>query len=290
MTGLAWTSHDRVPVPLEQARIPFAVPGVMFGESLFETVRVRRGRIFRLGDHIERLTTGLKRLGWAEGLDPAEIYAGLQALLSDGRLSAPDLRVRVTALRLDDAGGILLVITAAAYRPPDDVMYRDGVAALVAPWRIEARSGWTAYKSAQRAAYRFARAEAQRAGVWEALVCNTDGYLADGAITNVYIVRGDSIVTPPVAAGALPGITRRVLREIADELGLPWNERPIPLPDLFGAGEAFLTNALVGVLPLVRVDERQIGGGRRGPVTRRLQEAYVELVERESQFLFPSTT
>jgi branched-chain amino acid aminotransferase len=127
-----------------------------------------------------------------------------------------------------------------------------------------------------------AREEARRSGAGEALLLNTRGFIAEGAASNVFLVRDGTLLTPGVEAGALPGITRQAVLELAGEDGIAVEEADVALPDLFGAGEAFLTNSVMEVMPLVSVDGRPVGTGRPGPLTERLARRYRDLVARET--------
>lgn len=284
MQGFVWVKSSGVIVPAAEATVPFAVPGVLFGETLFETLRARRGRFFRLAQHVERMQRGIEALRWGTPRAAAIIKEGLRTLLrTDAHAGEDDLRVRITALRIDDDGALEYFIHALPYTPPSARQYAAGVDAVVTSLRVDAQAPWANYKIGQRLPHRLARAEADRAGAWEALLLNTDGMLVDGTIANVHFVVADRILTPSHRCGALPGVTQHVVEEIAAHKQIPWQFGPCPPATLEQATEAFLTNALIGVTPLVRVDGLPIGDGTPGPITRRLATAYTERVIEESR-------
>lgn len=284
MQGYVWIHSSRSVVPAAEACVPVTVPGVLFGETIFETLRARRGRFFKLSAHLERMRRGLEALQWGEPVGGAVIKAGLRALLAADDLgSADDLRVRITALRLDDGGSLEYFIHASPYTPPSAGRYAEGVDAVVTSLRVDGAAPWSNYKIGHRLPHRLAKAEAERAGAWEGLLLNTDGMLVDGTIANVHFVVDGRILTPSPRCGALPGVTQQVVREIAEEKRIPWQWGEYSPGTLKQATEAFLTNALIGLMPLVRVDTSPIGHGRPGPVTRALSTAYAERVARQSR-------
>jgi len=130
--------------------------------------------------------------------------------------------------------------------------------------------------------YVLARVEAREAGADEALLLNGRGEVAESASSNLFAVRAGTLATPPVESGCLPGTARAVVLETAPRLGLTVALSPLSLPELLDAEEAFLTNSLMEVMPLVRVGDRPIGSGRPGPVTARLAAAYRALVIEET--------
>jgi len=127
-----------------------------------------------------------------------------------------------------------------------------------------------------------AREEARRQSADEALLLNSQGFVAEGSGSNVFLVMGDDLLTPSVQSGALPGITRQVVLELAAEVGLGAKEAEVEPEALFHATEAFLTSSLKEVMPLTRLDGRAIGSGQPGPVSVRLRRLYRELVVREA--------
>jgi branched-subunit amino acid aminotransferase/4-amino-4-deoxychorismate lyase len=127
-----------------------------------------------------------------------------------------------------------------------------------------------------------ARERARRQGADEALLLNGKGMVAEGSASNLFIVDGEGLTTPGIESGALPGITRAAVIELAAEAGIACRESNLALDDLPAAKEAFLTGSIMGVMPLTRLDGSAIGDGRPGPVTGLMQRLYQRLVERET--------
>jgi branched-subunit amino acid aminotransferase/4-amino-4-deoxychorismate lyase len=127
-----------------------------------------------------------------------------------------------------------------------------------------------------------ARREAKAAGADEAIVLNEEGFLAEGSMSNIFLVSGNTLHTPSEDSGTLPGITREVVLELALSLGMEAIKRKIALEELLQADEAFFTSSLIEIMPLTHVDEQSIGSGRAGMVTQKLMAAYKRLVEQIS--------
>jgi len=159
--------------------------------------------------------------------------------------------------------------------------YRSGLVAISASVRRNETSPLSNVKSVNYLDNVLARMEAERSGADDALLLNTKGEVACATASNVFIVADGCLLTPPLSCGVLPGITRGVVIELAARIGLRCEERPVVPEELAKAEEVFLTNALMGVMPLVRVDGEVVGSGAVGEVSRRLQEAYLSLVEEE---------
>lgn len=285
--GFVWTGSTGKVRPLATAAIPWDTPGVMFGESVFETLRVRRGSVFRFDHHVTRLQGSVRGLGWGTPPTAQNLKTGLgavvQASMEAGHFGPEgDLRVRMTVLRLDDGGSLDVVIQALPYTPPSPAQYEAGVDAIIASVRLDATALVYRFKTGNRLLFRQAAAQARATGAWEGLLLNTKGKLADGSISNLHIVEKGRIFAPSVHNGALPGIAQRILRECAASSRIPWTWGALSPSRLAAAEEAFLTNALIGVLPLVRVDGLPLGSGQSGPITRMLQEVYTARVAVES--------
>lgn len=281
MAGLTWFEKSDCVVPAEEALVPFSIPGVMYGESLFETMRVREGRIFRLEAHMKRLQHGLKKLGWHE-VHATRIKQGIVALLRDERLNAADLRLRCTTLRLNEAGEVMCIVSAYPYKAPDKALYHLGVQGHIASTRLQPNAPWIGTKFGFRAPYIAAQDEAKRHDAWEAILLNTDGFLADGAITNIHFVQDGVVYTPDQRYGALPGTAQATVRELAEKVGIRWVSGAFRPMQLVAADEAFLTNALIGIMPLTMVDGCAVGMSQCGDITTRLMRAYNELVAQYS--------
>ncbi len=263
-------------VPEAHATIGIWEPGCVYGEGLFETLRVYDGTPFRLRDHLKRLRQGAKALGWQVLLPDATFAAAARRTIVANRCRDGVLRIIVL---VTDRRVVSLHVTPRLPYPLE--LAERGCSAVTIGLQPSLGGAFRApVKVTSYVAYRVALHQAQRRGADEGLFVDRFGRLAEGTRSSIFIVspRGQ-IVTPPLASGILAGVTRQVVFELARRLRFPIAERPIALQQLFNAREAFLTSSLLEVAPLVRVDARRIASGKPGPVTRRLQDAYSRLVQ-----------
>ncbi len=277
--GALYAESDCALSPLSRA--------VHYGDGVFETMRARNGCVFRLSDHLDRLCTGLRLLRIPLP-DCAQLSAAAVDVLRVNALT--EARVKIIVFRSGPPGptppaaqapGVLM--TAEALDPESLRHSFEGISARIVDIRRDGVSPLSGIKSLNYLVNIIARMQAADHGDSEALLLNQHGHIAEGATSNVFMVRDGVLRTPPLHAGALPGITRAVVCDIARSLIIPCTEADI-LPDaLAGADEIFLTNAGTGVMPLTMLDGEPIGPGRPGAVTLRFQAAYSELFTRETE-------
>lgn len=276
-TWLSW--NGRIVAPGE-ARVSPLDRGVLYGDGLFETMRAYGGRVFRLEAHLERLAASAPIVRFPLPWTAAELAAAVTGLLAASGLG--DAYLRLTALRGEGPAGPApgecpaahYFVIARPLTPYPARCYEEGATAIVAPTRQNEGSPLARVKSTSYLNHALAVAAARDAGAEEALLLNNRDELAEGATSNLFAVRGDALLTPPVESGCLPGITRAVVLERASALGLAASLRPFTLADLLAADEAFFTNSLREVMPLVRVGPHAVGSGRPGPVTARIAADY----------------
>ena len=279
--------------PRSEARISVFDHGFLYGYGLFETMRAYRGKIFLLERHLKRLLGSAETIGLASNLSEIDLgRACLDTLRANG---LEDARLRLTVSRgeVDTFPGTgisstpTVLVTAKGYTPLSAGTYNRGFKAGVSSLRRCRQSLISRIKSANYLVSVLARMEAEAYGLDEALLLNEQGFIAEGSVSNIFFATSSSLVTPPLESGILPGITREVVIELADTLGINVAERDVRLADLRQFDEAFLTNSVMEIMPLVAVrdDAGQtvtIGSGKPGEVTRRLMTAYKEMVGRET--------
>ncbi len=256
--------------------------GLLYGDGLFETLRAYRGQVFRLEAHLARLKRGAEVLRLASGaaaggrdavVDQAR-YA-VQAVLRANELQ--DAYVRITLTRgvgglpyeLDQADRPTLLVTARPFHGYPEELYHRGMTAQLAQIRRNDTSPLANVKSLNYLDNALARARARARGFDEALLLNTRGRVAEASASNVFVVQAGRIVTPPVTEGILPGITRQVVLDLCEA-----RQEPLDVPAFLTAEEAFLTNSLMEVMPLVSLDGRPLGAGRPGPTTAEIAQRY----------------
>jgi branched-chain amino acid aminotransferase len=270
--------------PIDRAFISIRDQGVLYGHGCFDTMRAYGGTVFRLADHLDRLVAHAGELGIFIAERREEIAQAVAGLLRRNGLGDARIRVTVTAGEGGDGpmfpakGPPTIFVTCAAIAPGRTTGYR----AVTATGRRSAMARTVHLKSTSYLENLIARGEAKAAGAEEALFLNERGMLAEGAVSNLFFVRRGELCTPSLACGILPGVTRKVVTELARGAGMRVREGQFPKSALLGADEAFLTNAIIEVTPLLAVDGQGIGTGKPGSVTRKLQRVYADLVRKET--------
>ncbi|MFC1963838.1 aminotransferase class IV [Chloroflexota bacterium] len=277
-------------LPHSEAKVSIDDYGFLYGYALFETMRAYGGKIFLLERHLERLRASAGEIEIElTGIDFAR--ACYQVLEANGLKNAR-LRLTVSRGEVDSFPGLgkktepTVLITARSYEGLPAQVYEKGYQAIIASIPRCALSPLSRLKTANYLTSVLAKTEAVAAGFEEALMLNERGKVAEGSISNVFLVQDDVLVTPPVASGILPGITRQVVMELAREMMIKVNEREVTLEELARCDEAFLTNSVIEIMPLVGVQHQgrkiTIGDGKPGLVTIKLMVAYREMVRRET--------
>jgi len=275
---------------LTQARISVFDRGFLYGDGLFETMRAYRGEVFRLGDHLDRLFRSAKEIELSFSYTRKELRNIIKRILKINNFS--EAYIRLTLSRGVSEPGLIskskssatLVIMGRKFKPLSPSEYRRGWRATIVKTRQNQASPLSRLKSLNFLNNILARKEAKAKRVDEGILLNTLGDVTEASTSNIFLVKRGILITPPEEAGLLPGITRGVILELATSLGLKAYQRKISLNELMGADEAFLTNSLIEVMPLIEIDGRQIGKGKPGPVTERIHKAYKNLVRKEITF------
>ncbi|MCC6546359.1 aminotransferase class IV [Candidatus Sumerlaeota bacterium] len=254
--------------------------GVLLGDGIFETIRCEEGQLLFHSAHFARLGRNARIMEIPWNVHSEELLQICQQCLDANQLDSARIRITLTRGELGSSPEInasatapTLIISAHAInqRMIDESRER-GWTARIVQFPLNHRSPLSEVKSTSYQERLLARMVAKRDGYDEGVMLNTDGLLAEGAMTNIFIARSGKILTPPVEDGALPGIMRLRLGMISARLGFLYSEESLTAYDLLTADEAFFTNAIIEVMPLVRLDDNVIADGKPGLVSRRLQE------------------
>jgi len=276
-----FASVNGVVTPAGEARVSVLDNGFTFGDSVYETLRTYGGRPFEWGRHLRRLRASAARLGFEVPLADDELLRRTDAVLE--RAANPESYIRMIVSRgvgdisyhFERVAGPTVVIAAKPFPAYPDWHYREGIpVALVSVRRNHRRALDPAIKSSNLLNNVLAAREAQAGGAEEAVLLNQEGEIAEGASTNVFVVRGGTVLTPVLEAGILAGITREVVLELARGLGLPVREQRVLPEDLTAADEAFLTSTTREAVPIRTVDGKPVGPVQPGPLTLRIVEAF----------------
>jgi|OM-RGC.v1.007084947 branched-subunit amino acid aminotransferase/4-amino-4-deoxychorismate lyase len=256
-------------IPAEAASLPAADRGLLYGYGLFETFMVKKGRAVFVEEHLQRLSSSAPKLGLLLSEEDCQtgIINGINRVIEKNCLQEGSLRLTVTAgSESERRPGILITVKKApAYRSEH---YQQGFRAGFLKNPRNERSPLVYLKSLNYLENLLGRQEAISSNWNEGLFLNTHGCLAEGTVSNIFLVTGDKeLVTPHVSSGLLPGVMRaKVLRKAA-AAGYRCRERAVLPEELFSAKECFLTNSLMVVMPLVEVDGKSIGDGKPGQAT-----------------------
>jgi len=279
--ALCWI--DGAIVPAAAAKVGVRDHGLLYGDGLFEGIRVRAGRVFRLGDHLARLAAGARALALELPFPLERIRAiVLETVRAHGTREA---YVRLLVTRGEGPLGVdplpcgparvLCLVDSIALYP--DQKRRLGIDLVTAhlrrppPDALDPR-----VKSLNYLNNVLAKLEARQRGADEALLLGTSGLVAEAAVANVFVVRAGELATPPASDGALEGITRATVLELAAALGIPARERSLGRFDLFASEECFLTGSGAGLVAVRSLDGRTIGGGRPGPIFEKIGAAFAD--------------
>jgi D-alanine transaminase len=269
-------------LPVTEARISVNDRGFLFSDGVYEVTPAYRGHLFRMERHLARMRRGLGEL--RIDFDPGALTPVLERLLAENRLSDRELAyvyVQVTrgvaprshAFPSPDVPPTVYAF-AREHARPSRAVWEEGFHAVTVPDRRWARVD---IKTIGLLANVLAQQAAVEAGAADALFVK-DGIAIEGAHSNFFAVLGGTLVTHPASNAILHGITRECVLELARQLEVPVEERAIQIEELWDADEAFFTGTTAEVRPTVRVDQRTIGSGRPGPVTRLLYEGFLEAV------------
>ena len=270
----------------EHASISIFDHGFLYGEGVYETLRTYNGQPFLFDRHMRRLRQSSGMIALPVPLTDTQIEQRFRetmrvAGLGDDADREAYIRILVTRgigeLTYDPAATptpSVVVIVKPNVDPPREAFERGVKVALVSVMRNHPGTVNPLIKSNSLLNNALAMQEALRAGAFEGVMRNTKGELAECTQSNLFIVKDGAALTPPIDAGLLPGITREFLFEVGAAVGIPVREAVLEDADLFGADESFLTSTTRELVPITQVDDRAIGNGTPGPVTRALLDAF----------------
>ncbi len=270
-------------VDVAEARVPVTDHGLLYGDGVFEGIRVYGGRVFRLDDHLARFAAGAKALALEPpGGIPAVREIVLETVRAHGESEA---YVRLVLTRGEGALGVdpttchaprlFCLVSDVTIYPAEKL--RDGIDLVTASLRRPAPDVLDPrVKSLNYLNNVLAKLEARQRGADEALLLGAGGLVAEAAVANLFAVISGELRTPPPTDGALEGITRRTVLELAGRLGIPARECSLGRFDLFSAEEVFLTGSGAGLVPVRSLDGRPIGVGRPGPIYAKVRAAFLD--------------
>ena len=270
-------------VPEAQAVVPVNDRGFLYGDGLFETVRVFNGRAFRIAQHLERLARGADYLQIKLPFTPKDLHHFAEQLVEQNELPEAILRVTMTrgpgerGYTPKTAGPPTLVMSLHA-TPPLDVANPTQWGMITSTHRIPASDALSSFKTTNKLLQVMARVEAEARGADEALLLNTNGEVAEAAAANLFWIYHDKVCTVPTGRGVLPGITRAVILEICQVLGFQTNKRVIKPEALRHSDGIFLSQSALGVVNITSFDGEPVP---QSPLVNKIHQTYCEMLARE---------
>ncbi len=266
----------------EEAKISVFSGGVLYGQGLFGTMRAYNGKIFRLEEHLARLKKGAKVLGLKVPKDLEKSRQIIRQLVKINHLPDAYLRLMLITDEKKRASLVFLCREINLYRKRKYFW----TCVIVQNIRQNEYSPLSRIKSLNYLPMLLARKEAESKGADEGILLNSKGEICEGTRTNIFVITEDArpdgvggiLYTPAIESGCLPGITRKAVIELAQSLKLEVQEKKLKTEDLMRAKEVFLTNSLIGIVPVTKIDSQTISNGETGFWTRKIRNFYQDLL------------
>jgi len=269
--------------PPGRAKIPVRDRGFAYGDGIFETMRSYRGNVFMFSRHLERLFSSLRALRFNYSFDPDEIRKAVEKTLKKNRLLKSDAYIKIMVTRGEHLGDFSfsskyrpsVIITAKKLEVPSPVSYSDGVDLVSSTiTRTSHGNSIHVHKLMNYFENLYAKNEAYSKGAYEAVFLTRDKLVLEGATTNIFVANGNTVYTPPLTQNILSGVTRSVVIALCRDNGIRVRERKLHYRDLIAAGEVFLTNSIIEILPVKKVDIHCIKKQVPGDLTSGLINLY----------------
>ncbi len=270
-------------VPEEQAVVSVFDRGFLYGDGLFETMRVFNGRIFRWDQHLARLQRGLEFLNLNVSLNPGQLRGIAQRLVDENQL--PDSLLRLTISRGVGKRGYSPVgadkpTLVMSVHPAPTLSTQNGWRVVISTVRLPAGEELATHKTCSKLPQILARMEADAAGADEALLLNTEDLVVEGASSNLFWLEGKQVCTPPLPAGILAGVTRAVVLEICRDLQIPTRESTVTAKQLPATQGAFVSLSSFGIVPISSLNGKEMPFS---PLSTQIAAAYQDLLRRETR-------
>jgi branched-chain amino acid aminotransferase len=258
--------------------------GFLYGDGIFETLRSYKGVPFKLADHLERMRCSAEKLKIPPVYSNAEISESITKLLEKN--SVRDAYIRITLSRGEGGSGLqmsdglrsTILIQAKPFKPYDEKLYNEGMCLSVSGHRRSTTSPICSHKTTNLLTSILLKEEAGSKSAHDSIVLNTDGDVAECIVSNIFMVKDVSVVTPSLDTNILPGITRSTVLDICQNSGIPVSEESFKIETLIKADEVFITNSLMEIMPVSVIEDNKIGKVTPGEITQQLMGAYKGLI------------
>jgi branched-chain amino acid aminotransferase len=269
-------------VAIDKACISVRDGGFLYGAGLFETMRSCNGVVFSLVDHLDRLFFSAKALSIEHNYDRKFITDAVCDVLKANKLTDARLRLTLTSgpmAESDEKRRATLLITATKLQPYPAEYYKNGVLVVLCPYRQNPFEPIYRHKTTNYFSRMIALKLAHQKGAAEALWFTVDNRLAEGCISNVFLVKDSTLFTPPIETPVLAGVARKTVCQIALRNSIKFVEKDLSIDDLLAADEIFLTNVIMQIMPVVAVEKHTVGNGKVGPMAKRLMKCFDDFVK-----------
>ena len=254
--------------------------GFLYGDGIFETLRTYNDVPFKVTEHLERLRSSSKRLKIPFEYTIEGLSKNIKELITTNNI--PDAYIRITLSRGPGNNGLAisegpnptLLIQSKPFTPYQEELYKNGMDLIVSNVRRSTSCPISCHKTTNLLTSILLKEETKKESAGEAIILNTDGYVAECVISNIFIVNGKNVVTPPLDTNILPGITRRTVLEICRDKGINAKEERFKIDALTNADEIFITNSLMEIMPVHEVKENTKSKSVPGEITSQISDAY----------------
>jgi branched-chain amino acid aminotransferase len=271
-------------VPVEEAKISVFDHGLLYGDGVFEGIRVYNGKIFKEKEHVKRFFESAKAIRLEIPMTPEQVSAAMWETLEANGITTGDGYIRLVVTRGVGSLGISVLHTAnptviviadkIALYPPE--VYKRGLHCVVSSYvRNHSNSTSPRVKSLNYINNVMAKLEARDAGADEAIMLTAQGNVAECTGDNIFLVRDGELFTPPTSEGILEGITRNLVIELARKRGIPVQEKNLIRHDLFVCDECFATGTAAEIVAITEISKRMVGDGIPGPITKQLTQDFI---------------
>ncbi len=270
-------------VDIDKACISVSDSGLLYGAGLFETMRSYNGVAFSLKDHLDRLFFSADALS----IKPPHrkfISESIYKVLKANKLTDARMRLTLTSGPMSESEEQrhpTLLITATKLVPYPAEYYKNGVLVVLCPFRQNPAEPTCGHKTTSYFSRMLALKWAHQRKAAEALWFTVDNCLAEGCISNVFLVKDSVLYTPPIETPVLAGVARKTVCQIALKKSIKLVEKDLNIDDCLAAEEAFLTNVIMQIMPITKVEKHTVGDGKPGPITKKLQKGFEELIKTE---------
>lgn len=254
--------------------------GFLYGDGIFETIRSYDGEPFKLSEHIERMRHSAKKLMIPFDYSNTELSTIIKQLIDKNNIRNAYIRITLSrgeggsAFQIDDDNNPTILIQVKPFSAYVRRLYEEGMSLAVSNCRRSTSNPIYCHKSTNLLASIILKEEAKKKSAHETIILNTDGYVAECIVSNIFLVSGGSVITPSLDTNVLPGITRKTVLDICHNSNIPVNEDHFKIERLLVSDEVFITNSLMEIMPVSKIENTRIGNTIPGMITKQLMYAY----------------